>query len=133
MSQENVELVGRGFRAFQAGEFTEMLGFLDPNIKVIPPKEVPGLAGVYHGHEGFLELLSQWFEPWDEYSIEPEDLIDAGDRVITSERHVGRRKGTGLDVAQQVSAIWTIKGGAAVEMRIFLDKREALEAAGLSE
>jgi ketosteroid isomerase-like protein len=68
MSQENVELARRGFRAFQAGEFTEMLGFLDPNIEVIPPKEAPGLARVYHGHEGFLEHLSQWFEPWDEYS-----------------------------------------------------------------
>ena len=64
---------------------------------------------------------------------EPPRHADAGDRVITIERHVGRRKGTGLEVAQWVSAIWTIKGGAAVEMRIFLDKREALEAAGLRE
>jgi hypothetical protein len=56
----------------------EMLGFLDPKIVVIPPKEVPGLARVSHGHEGFLDLLGQWFEPWDEYSIELEDLIDAG-------------------------------------------------------
>jgi uncharacterized protein len=133
MSQENVELVRRGFRAFQAGDFTEMLGFLDSKIEVIPPKEVPGLARVSHGHEGFLDLLGQWFEPWDEYSIELEDLIDAGDRVITVERHVGRRNGTALEIVQRVSAIWTIKGGTAVGMRIFFDKREALEAAGLSE
>jgi ketosteroid isomerase-like protein len=128
-----MELARRGFRAFQAGEFTEMLGFLDPNIEVIPPAQVPGLARVYYGHEGFLEFLGEWFEPWDEYSVEPEELIDAGDRVITVEHHGGRSKGTGLEVAQQVSAIWTIKGGAVTGMRIFLDKREALEAAGLSE
>jgi uncharacterized protein len=133
MSQENVEVVRRAYEAFQAGEFTEMLGLLDPNFEIMPAKEFPGGRRVYHGHEGFLEFLGEWFDPWDECSIELEELIDAGDAVITVEHHVGRRMETGAEVAQQVSDIWTIKGEALVACRIFLDKREALEAAGLSE
>jgi ketosteroid isomerase-like protein len=132
MSQENVEAVRLAYRAFQAGELTDMLGFLDPNIEVIPVKEFPGRP-VYHGRDGFLEFLGEWFEPSDEYSIELEDLIDAGDRVVTVERHVGLSKETGLEVAQRVSDIWTIREGALAVLTIFLDKREALEAAGLSE
>jgi uncharacterized protein len=128
MSQENVELVRRGFQAVRAGDFTKMLGVLDQNIEVIPPKQVPGVASVYYGHEGFLEFLGEWFEPWDEYAVEIEELIDAGDRVITVERHVGHRKETGVEVTQQVSAVWTIRGGATTGMRVFLDKRDAFRS-----
>jgi ketosteroid isomerase-like protein len=105
-----------------------MLGVLDQNIEVIPPKQVPGVASVYYGHEGFLEFLGEWFEPWDEYAVEIEELIDAGDRVITVERHMGHRKETGVEVTQQVSAVWTIRGGATTGMRVFLDKRDAFRS-----
>ena len=132
MSEENVETVRLVYRAFQAGEVTELLGFLDPNIEAIPAR-IAGVPRVYHGHEGFIDFMTEWFEPWDEYSIRLEELIDAGDRVVTVEHHVGRSNETGLEVAQPVSAIWTIKGGALGACRFFIDKHEALEAAGLSE
>ena len=134
MSREDVEIVRLAYRAFEAGEVTEMLSFLDPNFEIIPPKEFLGPArSGYHGHEDFLEFLGDWFEPWDEYSIELEELIDAGDRVVTVEHHVGRSKETGLEVAQGVFDTWTVKGGTLVECRVFFDKDKAFEAAGLSE
>jgi ketosteroid isomerase-like protein len=150
MSEENVEAFKHLLEAGDRHDFeailealnpavewhheAEMLGLLDPNLEIIPAKEFPGPARpVYHGHEGFLEFLGEWFTPWDEYSIELEELIDAGDRVITVEHHVGRSSETGLEIAQRVSDIWTIKSGGLAECRVFMDEREALEAAGLEE
>ena len=132
MSQENVETVRLVYRAFQAGEFTEMLGLLDTNIEAIPA-DVAGMPPVYHGHEGFIEFMSEWFEPWDEYSIQLQELLDAGDKVITAEHHVGRSSETELEVSQRVWAVWTIDGAGPVACRFFLDKSEALQAAGLRE
>ena len=132
MSQENVETVRLVYRAFQAGEFTEMLGLLDPNIEAIPA-DVAGMPRVYHGHEGFIEFMSEWFEPWDEYSIELQELLDAGDKVTTAEHHVGRSSETGLEVSQRVWAVWTIDGTGPVACKCFLDESEALQAAGLRE
>ena len=64
----------------------------------------------YHGKEGFLEQPAEWIEGFAESAVAAEEFIDAGDRIAVRNRH--RR---------------------VVRVDTFVDEREALEAAGLSE
>jgi len=81
MSQENVELVRRGFDAFARRDIDAILAGLDPDIDVRPAPELPG-ADSYHGHAGFVAFMERFLESWEEYRLTPERFIDAGDQVV---------------------------------------------------
>jgi ketosteroid isomerase-like protein len=132
MSQENVELVRRGYDAFARGDVDAVLADLDQEIEVL---SWPGIAGEdsYHGHAGFLAYAAGWLESWDEYRLSPEEIIDAGDRVVVIYRAVGRGRGSGIEVETQLGHLWTIRDGKAVRLDIYRTRAEALEAAGLPE
>jgi hypothetical protein len=64
--------------------------------------------------------------------VELQDVIEAGERVVTLQRLRGRGKGSGADVDREVGCIFDFDRGKIVRM-IFCDRHQALEAAGLRE
>lgn len=53
--------------------------------------------------------------------------------VLHLYRIVGRGKGSGVPVEQDIAILWRLSNHQIVEGQVFLDQREALEATGLSE
>jgi ketosteroid isomerase-like protein len=140
MSQENVEIVRRGFEAFQAGlaagnpAAAMDAGFTAPDAEWIMPPNTPGFRQVYKGRDEFLDFMSTWTEDFDDYSVELERLIDAGDdRVVGLFRQRGIGKGSGAPVEFHSGLVYELQDGQVVRMRNYLDPKEALEAAGLRE
>lgn len=68
-----------------------------------------------------------------EVDFEVEELIDAGNQVLAviREREVGRASGVPVETTHL--AVWTLADGKVTEMQVFDDRRQALEAAGLSK
>ena len=62
-----------------------------------------------------------------------EEFIDAGDRVLVTEHHRGRGRGSGIEVDTRLYSVYTVCDGKVVRMDQFTDRPEALEAAGLRE
>ena len=62
-----------------------------------------------------------------------EEFIDAGDKVVVRSLHKSRGAESGIPVETDIWYVWTAHAGKAVRVDIFNDRREALEAAGLSE
>jgi ketosteroid isomerase-like protein len=140
MSQENVELVRRGYAAFvqgfDSGGFEEAaFEWLDPEIEWRGPPEFPDLAEPRYGHDGVREYIAILTEVLEDYRMAPEEFIDAGgDQVLVFSREGGRGKGSGVEVQTHPTAhLWTIRGRKAVRMRSYWERLDALEAAGLSE
>jgi uncharacterized protein len=131
MSEENVEIVRRLYKAFGRGELDAMLDLSDPDIRIYDP-DLPG-GGEFNGKEQAMVFLRGWRESWDDYSVEVEDLREAGDKVVALTRHRGRGKGSAVPVELADAHVWTFRNGRATHLRTFLDRAEALEAAGLSE
>jgi ketosteroid isomerase-like protein len=139
MSEENVEIVTRSFEAFQEGMrrgdlavWFDSEDLADDFEWVIPP-EVVGL-GTYRGREGFLEFMRAWTEDYENWSIDLERVIDAGeDRVVGVFHHraTGRASGVPIELVQGI--VWELADGRVVRMRNYMTPAEALEAAGLSE
>jgi uncharacterized protein len=129
MSRENVELVRRAAEHFErTGEpWWEML---DPEIE-IRDYDIPD-ARKYTGREGFLAWISQWGEAWESFSIEPQEYLDAGDRVVQVVRLSARGKGSGVPLERLDGMVWTLRDGRAVRLDYYGSREQAVEAAGLS-
>ena len=139
MSQENVEVVRRVLEAFLAGvERGDMGAAFDSEHCVddaewIPAPEVPGPPS-YHGRDGFIEFMRMWTEDFDDWSIQVERLIDAGDdRVVAVQHQRAIGKGSRVPVELHFAVVYELRDGRVVRLRNYLDPADALEAVGLPE
>jgi ketosteroid isomerase-like protein len=136
MSQENIDVVRRVYAAAVRGDNEAAFELYAPDIEwdVTPsPAAQLGLEPVYHGHEGVRRFWRDYLSAFERLDFELEELIDAGDRVlaVVHERALGRHSGIAFD--NPVFAVWTLRDGEIARMRVYLDRDEALEAAGLRE
>jgi ketosteroid isomerase-like protein len=139
MSQENVEIVRRGFEEFEAGLARGNLGAIFDSGTFAPdaewiPDYAPGLRSVYRGREEFVEFMRTWSEDFEDWSLRPERLIDAGDdRVVILVHQQATGKGSGVQVELHMAFVYELEEGRVIRARTFIDPAVALEAAGLTE
>jgi ketosteroid isomerase-like protein len=138
MSQENVEVVRRLFAALRSvdvGSFErrieEVRETFDPEVEWVAPQHSLLASEEYRGFDGVRRFWTQFLSAWDEYGIEVEELIDAGDQVVAVMRLSGRTNELEVDEAR--SSLLTLRDGRIVRIEPFASKDGALEAAGLSE
>ena len=137
MSQENVELARRGYEtlneAYKTGNFQDVVeGFCDPDIVLTPSGILPESSQM-QGHDGMVRFATLQTEAFDDFRVEPQAFIDAGDRVVVPVRLGGRAHHSGLDVTFEVVHVLTALDGKWTRIDIYANKSEALEAVGLSE
>ena len=135
MSQENVEAVRRHYEAFNRGELDAYIEALDPEFEWNGPREIPDLAGTYHGPEGVRRYLSKLTEVSNDYRMLPEGFIDlGGDRVLVLAREGGHGKGSGIAVrTNRTGHVWTITDGKPARLESYWERDDALKAVGLPE
>jgi ketosteroid isomerase-like protein len=131
VSQENVEVVRRSLDAFARQGPEAALPFLDREVVIVDP-DLPG-GGRFEGHEGFLAFVSQVLDAFEDYRVEPEEFLDAGERVVVFLHHQARGKGSGAPIELRDAQVWTIAEDRATRIDLYLDRGEALDAVGLRE
>jgi ketosteroid isomerase-like protein len=132
MSKENVEIVRSVYEAANRRDWDAMFRDMRPDFELTTPPRGPN-SGTYRGREecqGFLEDLLTAFES---ASIQPEEFFERGDQVAVVTKRRMRPKGSGAELESRGGAVWTIRDGMVVSVRLFAKPEEALEAAGLSE
>ena len=130
MSQENVEIVRRIYRAWNEG---------DPGLRHIHPaielQQTTGFmdgGGTFHGHDGVVESGRQLLRGLRELLWAPHDFIPApNDQVVVpfSAHAIGRA--SKAPVEMRVVHVWTIQDGMAIRMLTYEDLDQALESVGL--
>jgi uncharacterized protein len=131
VSVENVEVVRGMLKAWSSGDLDAARASLHPEIKWHDPPQQVGGGHVYRGLAGVGESMRNWVGTWDEWRYEPRELLDAGETVLAVGSQFGRGKGSKVEVSSDLFHLWTVREGKVVEMRMFLDRDEALKAAGL--
>jgi ketosteroid isomerase-like protein len=133
MPVENVDVVRRGFESFNRGDVEGVLEMCDPAIEWFPPAQLPGVS-TYHGHVGVREAAQDMLDIFGALRADPEQLIDAGDRVVVLFRWRGHGRGSGvsLDLVGEQAAVFTMRNGKAIRAEWYIDRAEALAASGLS-
>jgi ketosteroid isomerase-like protein len=133
MSQENVEVVRHMCEAFLAGDLAAALDVLHADVTwhgTIGGIEEGRTA---HGHDEVIEEFVESLRDWERHSLEAEDYLDAGDRVVVLWHEVGRGKRSGVEVETRTAVVYTVRGNQVVEVQGYMDRRQALEAVGRSE
>jgi uncharacterized protein len=138
MSQENVEIVREVYDAATRRDTATVLALYDPEIEwdflTGPGEGLFGQGGLYRGHEGLRRWFREWSDALDHIEYEAEELIAAGDQVISKAKMRARGRASGIEVeAMTLYAVWTIREGKVVRVVWFPSREEALEAAGLRE
>ena len=115
MSKANVEVVRGIFEAFLRGDEHTALDAFDPNVEYDARTRPDGR--VFHGREGVREAVRVWVGTWEDYQVEIQEYIDAGDDVILVMHESGRGKGSGLEIDQLFRSAWTVRDGKVVRVR----------------
>jgi ketosteroid isomerase-like protein len=130
MSRANVDLIRAIYEGWLAGD--PGYGRFDSEIAMVESGTLPGAAEA-HGIDEVRRYMESFDRYWDEIRFEPEEYIDAGDRVVVIARLIGEGKSSGVAVERTWSYVWTVKDGKALRMEGYADRADALDAAGLSE
>jgi ketosteroid isomerase-like protein len=133
MSQENVEAIRPVYDQWERGNFRPQYDIYGPDMELLWSEEFPDLHGVFRDPEVRSHRLREWLSPWQEWQVEAEDYVSAGDFVVVLCRYTGRGKESGVEVDARGAHLWTMREGKAVRLEIFSSRRKALEAAGLSK
>ena len=135
MSEENLEALKRLYSRWAVGDFRPEPSLYDQIVWDATPTGIPGL-GVYRGHEEVKSFFEDdWFKafPFDEWVVELDEVIDHGDQVISMCRQRGRGAISGAGTELFLAQVGTWRDGQCVRVDNYLDRAQALEAAGLSE
>ena len=138
MSRENGEIVRRVDDAFlvglERGDFAGgfATGLVSEDHEFIVVAEFPGRRS-YRGRDGLVEFVQRWTEDFERFSIHRRELIDAGNgRVFSRHKQSAIGKGSGVPIEVEYFSVFEVEAGLLVRIRHYLDRDEALEAAGLS-
>ena len=123
MSQEHIEVVRRLFVGFDREDWAAALELFDQAV------EWSSTEGIYHGPEGVLNSLVEWFEPWEEHHVEVDEVIDIGDQVLAVLHLSARARQSGMEIDQRFFQLYTVRAGRIIRMAEFLTRDEAVEAA----
>jgi hypothetical protein len=69
-------------------------------------------AGTRYGGEGFLRAAEEAVEAFEEYSVEPEDFIDAGEAVVVPVRISGRGRVSGARLETRLAHLCFLRRGS---------------------
>lgn len=135
MSAENVELVRRGYEAFNRGDIQTTLALFDPRVEVRLAEGTGdrlggGFSAAYSGLDGFMEFVGLLQRGWQRVTWEPEELTDAGDRVVVTGRMRGRSRDGENELDEPMAHVCTLQDGALVRLESYRNPEDAMSAAG---
>jgi uncharacterized protein len=136
MSEENVEIIRRGYELYAAGDLERVAALFSPSAE-LPDAGGLGIAdttpGTRSGPDGFLRATEEARDAFEDFRVEPEEFIDAGERVVVPVLISGRGRASGAKQEVRLVHVWALRNGKVIRSEIYRTVEEALEAARLSE
>jgi ketosteroid isomerase-like protein len=87
-------------------------------------------GGTHSGFEGIRQRLEEQLEVFDEFTIEPEEIHERGDRVAVPVRQRARGGASGVELEIRIGHLWTVRDGMIARLDVFASRDEALDAIG---
>jgi uncharacterized protein len=125
MAEANVEALQRGYDALNRGDLSLVLELLDADLEWHEPGDSPE-AGTHHGRDSFERFFRSWIDSFDEFRVEPEQVVERGNDLVAVVRQSGRGRASGVEIEIRLAHVWTVEDGRAVRWEAVADPDEAL-------
>jgi ketosteroid isomerase-like protein len=124
----DVEIVERGFAAFNENGIDGILPFVHPDFEATTPPELATEPQTYRGHDGIRRWFDSFDEVMDEIRWDARDFREVGDRVLVEFTLRARGQTTGLDFGQDAVMVWELRDGLAIRLSVYPTLDQAISA-----
>src|SRR6185295_15900521 len=123
MSEENVNIVRGLYEAFGTGDIPGVVAVLDPQIEWREADNFIYADGnPYIGPNAVLEgVFGRIDAEWDDFTVSPDEILDAGPTVIGRGYYSGAYKKNGKKVRAQFAHFFTFRDGKVAQFQQYTD------------
>ena len=101
------------------------------SFELVLPPTYPEGEQCFRGRTGLKRWIESIQEIWDEWRMEQERFIGAGDRIVVLIHIVARGELSGIELDRETAHVWSVADGRVTRCEVYFDRSEALdEAAG---
>jgi ketosteroid isomerase-like protein len=133
MTSEAVAVVRAFFDLAAAGDVDGIRDCFDPDVVWFGTRGGLDENQIIRGPDAVLEYIREIEETWEHFDVEIERLIELGDTVVAFLGETAQARHGDLEVQNDTAVIIKLRQQKMVEVRGYLDRDEAIKAAGLTE
>ncbi len=131
MPQANMETAAQVLDALSRRDLARVLTFADREIEWRSFFAKLGEEGVYRGHEGTRQYMSDLDDAWEIVRADVDDALGLGDVVVLVGRLHYRGRASGIETESPAGWMLKFRRGKVIRFRAFREPESALEAVGL--
>jgi ketosteroid isomerase-like protein len=132
MPSPNIDLIRGVYRDFAAGNVEGVLACLSPDIVWKEANNFPYAdRSPYIGPQAVLEgVFARCATEWEGFTVDIDEVLDAGDAIIALGHYRGIFKATGLAQETQIAHVWRITDGKVVAFQQHADTLHVARVTG---
>jgi ketosteroid isomerase-like protein len=108
--ESNVERIRAFWETWTPGEELPMLVF-DPDVTYEDSNLPDHIGETYRGHDGLARAAERWLEPSESVTIELEQIVGSGDRLVSIHHARSKARHTGIEDEGPLAYTWTFRDG----------------------
>ena len=125
MGAEEIESLRRAYAAFQEQNTEKLSEELAHDVEFVLPESLPW-GGTHHGHLGVTALMEIYDEHVEGRWADPDEYLEAGDRIVVLGRIKGRGRASGEPFEVPFAHVWGFRDGIASSFRAYFDSAPIL-------
>ncbi len=123
-------MVKRAVEAINRRDIDRYLAWCTEDVQLVTP--VSDVGGAYDGPDGIRRFFTDIADASPDFKIVIESLEAVGpDQVLGFMRVTGTGRASGIPIENTTGNVYDIADGKIQRIRVFFDRNQALEAAGL--
>jgi ketosteroid isomerase-like protein len=128
----NIDVIRGLYAAFAKGDVPAVLGVMAPDIVWNEAENfLYADRNPYRGPQAILEgVFMRIGADFENFAVNPEEIVDGGDTVIMLGRYAGVFKATGKAINLQAVHVWRLQNAKVTGFQQYVDTLGAARAAG---
>jgi ketosteroid isomerase-like protein len=130
MPQDNAKTIAAAYEAFARRDIPFITGLLDPQVVWMEAENfIYADRNPYRGPQAVLDgVFGRVASEWDNFTATSEELVCAGDTVVSLGRYRGTYKATGAKVNAQFVHVFKLRGDKIVGFQQYTDTAQFSDA-----